>query len=452
MAIRVDVTHETPSAIRRTVVGLAIPAVSEMLLQTSGWVIDTAFVGRLGAEYLAAVALAGQVYFTLVFAFGAVGIGATALLARYTGAGDQKSAIRASGQIIRLSLLLGALAMLSVRLLAPLVFRASGIEPHVMSLALRYTRLLSLGAVLQVFMLGISGVLRGHGNTRSPFVITLVSNSVGILAEYILIFGIGRIGGLGFVGAALGLLTGWFVGAVVALVIAFGGSTRVASAQDLLSASWGDSVRVLRLAFPAGMETLLMDGARTVNMMFMAVLGTTSLAAFQIVAAAESLSFMPGYGFAIASSVVTGQALGAGDASYAKTAANVSWRIALTIMGSIGATYVLFPGVYVSLFGRDAEVFSLARVCLAIAGIAQPFIATTEVHAGVLRGAGDIRASMYITMAGTWLVRVPLTYLVARKLGLGLEAVWAVMVLDWFVRSILARRRFLSGRWAEVGV
>ncbi len=119
-------------------------------------------------------------------------------------------------------------------------------------------------------------------------------------------------------------------------------------------------------------------------------------------------------------------------------------------MGTVGLTFVLFPRFYISLFTGEAAVIAAGAAALRIAGFSEFFVGTTEVFTGALRGAGDTRAAMLITLAGTWALRVPATYLVARRLGLGLDAVWAVMLGDWMLRSTLAWMRFRSGKWQRI--
>jgi len=438
-------------ALRRRVFALAWPAVLEMLLHMSTWVVDTALVGRLGSTPLAAVALGGQVFYMFAFTFGSVGVGATALVARHIGAKEDQRARTASSQAILLALVLGVAGFCGTRAALPLVLRLSGVTADVFAVALPYGRVVSYGVPLMVFNLTASGVLRGRGNTRTPLYVTATTNAVSIVAESLLIFGWGPFPRLEVYGAAIAPVAGMLVGFVLSVWVLFRGNEQASVAlSDMVRPDRDNLSRLIRLSVPAGLESLLMDGARTLNMALIGVLGSSALAAYQIIATSESLSFMPGYGFAIAASIVTGQALGARDPSRARRGALVAWQIGAGLMGTVGLTFVLFPRFYISLFTREAAVIAVGAAALRVAGFSEFFVGTTEVFTGALRGAGDTRGAMLITLAGTWALRVPATYLVARRLGLGLSAVWAVMLGDWMLRSILAWLRFRSGKWQRI--
>ncbi len=312
-----DVAEATP-VLRRRVFELAWPAVLEMLLHMSTWVVDTALVGRLGSLPLAAVALGGQVFYMFAFVFGSAGVGATALVARYAGAREDQRARAASSQAILLALVLGVAGFFGVRAALPFVLRLSGVTNDVFAVCLLYGRVISYGVPLMVFNLTASGVLRGRGNTRTPLYVTAITNAVSVIAESVLIFGWGPFPRLEVYGAALAPVVGMLIGFFLSIWVLFRGKEQSSiSLAGVFHLDRDNLSKLIRLSLPAGLESLLMDGARTVNMALIGVLGSSALAAYQVIATSESLSFMPGYGFAIAASIVTGQALGARDPAIA---------------------------------------------------------------------------------------------------------------------------------------
>jgi Na+-driven multidrug efflux pump len=119
-------------------------------------------------------------------------------------------------------------------------------------------------------------------------------------------------------------------------------------------------------------------------------------------------------------------------------------------MSSVGLSFLLVPRLLLSVFTTEPAVIGTGAACLRVAFLMQPFIAITDTLAGALRGAGDTRGPMQVTAGVVWLLRVPLTFLVVRGLGLGLVWVWVVSTLDWVVRAALIWRRFRSGSWAEI--
>ena len=126
--------------------------------------------------------------------------------------------------------------------------------------------------------------------------------------------------------------------------------------------------------------------------------------------------------------------------------------MATLIMSSMGILFFLFPRFFVGLFSKDPEVIELASQCLRLVAISQPALAWVMTIAGGLRGVGDTRWVMLITVFGFWGVRVTLAYVFALSAGWGLIGAWVGMVVDLIVRSILLVLRFRQGGWKELEV
>jgi len=440
--------REYLSGIRKGVIGLAWPAMLEMTLHMSLWMVDTAMVGRLGAAALSATGLAGQVYWTVVFIVGSINAGTIALVSRAYGASDYQEACGTAGEALGLSFAGGFLTLIALRLISAYGPRFIAMDAEVQALAQTYMNAMSWGAVPVTMTIVANSVMRSTGNTRTPLVIAAVSNGFNIATDWLLIFG-----NLGFPrlevrGAAVASAAAQFLGAVLAL-------WAVRTANGALSfkptppTRWRRSKlrHLVALSVPAAVEVMLMDGARSAQMLIMAALGRTQFAAHQIAVTCESLSFMPGYGFAIASSVLVGQCLGARQPRKALDTAMQCLALAAGTMGAVGVFFVAVPVHLTRLFTPDASVVAQAASVLRLAGLFQPFIAANDTLAGALRGAGDTRSPMFVTAIGAWCIRIPLTYLVVRKMGLPLMAVWVINGLEWMVRAFIIGMIFQSGRW-----
>lgn len=449
-------TRETPLAADaapgryRQVAFLAIPAIGEMVLHMGVWAVDTAMVGRLGAVPLSAAGLGGQLYWTLTFVF-ALGTGAFALVARSTGAGEPERAREVTATSIGLAILLGLVLTSAIWILGPAVFKVAGIDPAVTASALVYMRIVSTAAAfLSVSWIG-SSIIRATGNTRVPLVITMLVNGLNIVGDYALVFG--RLGcpALGLAGAAWASAAAQTVGGLLTVAYLAWGPTAARLRWGEVFVWRGALVRQLaRLSIPAGLETLLMDGARALNLFVIGGLGAVAVAGHQVTSVAESLSFMPGYGVAIAAGIIVGQRLGAGRPHEARQGAGAAWQMGTSFMTLAGVAFVIAPALLVSVFTSDPDVIGTAAKLLMIAAVAQPFIATTEIYKGALRGAGDTRSPLLITAIGAWGVRVPVTVVAIRVLGLSIAAAWWAMVSEWVVRAILVTWVFRRGRWQQI--
>jgi putative MATE family efflux protein len=181
-------------------------------------------------------------------------------------------------------------------------------------------------------------------------------------------------------------------------------------------------------------------------------LGTASLAAHQIAMNVESLSYMPGFGLTVAATTLVGQALGAGKKDLAEAGIRRTMTFALVVMGNMALVFGLFGPQVVRAFGATPEVLALAGLAVRIAALEQLPIAVQMVVSGSLRGAGDTRTPMVVTVVGTLLFRVSAVYLLAIVLDLGLAGVWLGTAVDWTGRAILLYLLFQRGTWKRIEV
>jgi len=207
-----------------------------------------------------------------------------------------------------------------------------------------------------------------------------------------------------------------------------------------------DLTRLWRIGLPVAAERLSIQLMQGVFSHMVIGFSVAAFAAHQIGIYIESVSFLPGLGFMQAATALMGQNLGKGDLEMARRTSRESNRLALLLMTALGFSYYFFPHFWVSLFSSDPEVLVYGETFCKIAAFIQPPLAMTLVYSGSLRGAGETRWVLYISMLGSWAVRIPFAWLTAFHFGGGLVWVWLAMPLDWFVRSVLVYLRFRFGR------
>jgi putative MATE family efflux protein len=444
--------RSSQGAIRRDVLRLALPAMGEQLLSMTVGIVDTYLVGHLGAASLAAVGVANQWIFMAITLFGAIATGATALIARFTGAKETDQA----NEVLRQSILLGALigviaTILGLSLAGPAV-ALLGAEEDVVKLGASYLSVVSSIFILSTLMFIGNASLRGAGDTRTPLFVMLVVNVLNIVVAWTAINGPLGLPQLGVVGSALGAATGRLVGGVLVMAILLKGRAGI----QLKLAGWRPDLRfihrILRVGLPTGLEQLMFRTGHMVFARILAELGTAAYAANQVAVNGWSLSFMPGFGFALAATTLVGQGLGAGDPEGAQHRGYTAYRLGAGLMGTVGLAFLLFPAQIVGFFTDDPQIIALGTMPLRMVGLIQPLLAATMIFAGGLRGAGDTRFPMFINGGAIWLIRLPLAYLLALILGWGLPGAWAALVLDMSLRGVLNFLRFRGGRWKTIKV
>jgi len=440
------------TALHRDVLRLALPATGEQLLGMAVGIVDTFLVGHLGAAPLAAVGLANQWVFLAQTLLGAIATGSTALIARFTGAQQPEQANKVVRQSVVMGVVIGlGCTALGVSLARPAVLLL-GAQAEVIELSTTYLRLVSSSLLFITLMAIGNASLRGAGDTRTPLAVMLGVNLVNIAVAWTLINGLFGLPRMGVAGSALGAVSGQIVGGSLVTALLLRGRSGLRLRLSRFRFDWATIRRVLRVGLPTGAEQVLF---RTGNMAYVRILASLGIAAYaanQVAINGWSLSFMPGFGFAIAATTLVGQALGAQDPDAAQQRGYTAYRMGAALMAAIGLTFVLFPAQIMGFFTDDAEVIALGTMPLRVVGLFQPVLAASMIFAGGLRGAGDTRWPMIVTAAGIWLVRLPLAGLFALVLGWGLVGAWGAMAFDFTVRGTLNFLRFRGGRWKTIQV
>jgi putative MATE family efflux protein len=321
-----------------------------------------------------------------------------------------------------------------------------GADSTVIELALPYSTLIFLVIPFTVLIQVLSSILQGTGDTRTPMYAMILVNLLHVLVAYPLIYGRWGLPAMGVKGAAV----------AVGLAEATGVAYLMMRSGRLFKPSVrlrGDLLRMLwDVGAPVSGERIVQQAGILVYTKLVLLYGTISYAAHQVGLSIESLSFLPGYGFAIAAATMVGQSIGAGKYTRAKLENWEANRLAICIMTSMGIVFFFFPYMLLRAFTTDDAVIELGTVFLKIVALLQIPLALTMVLAGSLRGAGDTRFIMGATMVGMWGVRVPIALIVALTLELSVFFVWSAMIADWTVRMGLLLWRYQSERWKVIRV
>ncbi|MCS6965063.1 MATE family efflux transporter [Thermoflexus sp.] len=435
----------------KIVIGLAWPAVLEQLLNIVVDWTDAYIAGHLGTVALAAVGLSGQIVNLVAVFFGALGVGATALVARAVGAGDPDQAGRITLQALLSAVVIGVVGMAFAGIGGAWMFVALGAEPAVGAAARIYLNLVALSFPAMAFLFVGNAALRGAGDTLTPMRVWAVVVFTNAALAWAL-SGPWGLFHLGVAGLGIAAAMARTVGAMLVGMRLWRGTPRLALPHRGLGLEWEVLKRILRVGLPAGAEQLLLQLALLNLTGVITALGTAAYAAHQIGLRVMSLSFLPGWGFAVAASTMTGQALGARQPEAGRRATFSALLLALMLMGAMGLALALGGPLLVDLFTEDPEVIRQGAAALRITALIQPAMALSFVFSGALRGAGDTHYTLLITATSIWLVRLPIALLFAHGLGWGLPGAWMGMLADFAVRAMLFGWRFMSGAWERVRV
>jgi len=428
-------THLIHDSLGKTIARVALPAVASSLLMTLFASVDAFWVGtRLGSDGLAAVSTSLFWIWMMVALAEMIGVGLTAVAARRHGEGRMMVAAGVCGDALLFTLTLGILVTVVGLVALRALFATMHTPPEVTALGVRYLGTYLIGIPLIYGFFAIDATFRASGDTRTPFILLVVSVAVTLVLDPALMLGWGGLPRLGIAGAA--------IANVCTRGAAFAMGTIIAMRRGLLRLrrpEWAAIAGVCRVGLPTAVTGIVF------SIIYIAVtrtatrFGTPALAALGIGHRVESWLFMIGVGFGAATAAIVGQNLGAG---HVKRAERAGW-LAVALCSGLGLAAcivdLLYAPTLARLFTDDPAVIVEAARYLKIAAISQLGICAEIVLEGALGGAGETLPPMVASSAFT-ASRVPLVPLMANRWG---------STGIWWAISLTAIGRALSmiGLW-----
>lgn len=417
--------------IRKKLLKLAIPVFIENLFQLLFSFVDMFFVGFLGNVALSSVGLGGQIVNIFIAILASLTTGTLVTIAHSVGAKKYKTAQKYLSNSLTLGIILSIfLFFFGIFMIDPLL-NLLGARGNLANLTSIYLKYILIPGFLLVFIPIVSAGLRGAGDTKTPLYVTMVANILNIIGDYALVFGKLGFPAMGVAGAALATSISRFIALIYLFIILYRRNSLFhIKFMKILSFEKDKISQILRIGVPTSLEQLLFSIGALLYATIVLQLGTKAYAAHRIALNIESLSFQPGFAFAVAATTLVGQFRGAGEDDKAFKASIESWKIAVIFMGIIGICLFLFPVYLVKIFSREKDVINMAVLALKIIAFIQPLLATNMVMAGSLRGSGMSKLPMISNGLGMWIIRIPFTYFFIKIIKIGFPGAWIAMSMD----------------------
>jgi putative MATE family efflux protein len=427
---------------------LSIPAAINSLLDMLQVITDLIMVGRISAFAVAAVGLGLQ---SLMFIFAILTllhVGTSALLSRFVGAGQMKRASVGLATLLRYALYLSFPVMLLWYFLASNVYVWFGTAPEVVTLGEDYVLMLTWMLPFVFVKLVFVTALNAAGDTKTPMYIKIGSILLNVLLNYLFIFGNFGFPELGVMGAAVGTVIVNVLELIIYVILYLQRKMPYVPAwhysKSLMS-------RALKVGIPASFERTLTFGSFMLFTVIIAHYGTEVLAGYQIGLRVEGLAFMPGIGFTIAAMALMGQGLGAKKPEQAKEDVMLILKYTIGFMFFLSFFMIFMPEKIVWLFTDDAQTIKEASLYLRIVGFSQIPLAFNFVLSGALRGAGDTKRTLKISLVSLWFVRIIPAFLLSWYFE-NILFVYLAMISDTFVKAIWLWVTFKKGEWQKIKV
>jgi MATE family multidrug resistance protein len=436
----------------REVAVLAVPFVLTQLLFSMMGLVDAAIVGRLGATELAAVGLSGTWLWTVSSFF----IGASSVVqvfvAQSQGAGRDREcgswAWQGLGSTVPFAVVSSALLYFGADAAVGWIAPSEGVA----TLAAGYLRSRSFGIVGLTAAIAVASFFRGIGDARTPLVATVIANLANVFLDLGLVYGWYGFPELGVVGAgAATSISEWLYFAIVALAF-LRPSVRARFDTGWRGPRLEPVLRLWRVGLPVGGQWVMEMLAYSLFTTLVARMGDAAMAASHAFGQLASLSFMQAAGISTATATLVGRYIGAGQPDRAAQ----RFRSSLVLGGSAGAVialaFLFLPDSLVGLFSTDPDVIALGVPLLTIGALYQLFDALSVLSDGALRGAGDTRWPFVVRCLASWLIFLPMAWLLAYRFELGLTGAWIGGVFSSATLAVVLYLRFQSGAWRGIRI
>ena len=437
----------TQGNILRNLLMLSWPMVLGNSLTTIGFMMDAVWVGRLGTASLAAVGVGGIVIMIVMTALMGLTVGMRAMVARSVGAGDDRAANHVARQSFAVSVILAAVLALVGVFFAEPILGVFGVEPAVAAEGVPYLRIMLFASTAMAARLTAEAVMQASGDAVNPMRIAVSLRVVHVALSPCLVFGWWVFPQMGISGTAAANVVAEGLGVALGLYVLLSGRSRLKLTLSGFHFDGNVIWRMVKIGFPALIAGLQRSFSNLVMMWLMIPFGTVAVAAHTLNQRVEMVLFMPSFALGMASGVLVGQNLGAGQPARAEKSV---WLAVLAAEGAMliaSAAIFLWPEGIVQIFNSEPDLVALTSAFMRIAVAGYVFLGFMAVLMQALSGAGDTVPTMVISVAVLLAVTLPLAYFLPQVGEIGVYGIRWAMVSGMVLPAVAFTVYFRAGKW-----
>ncbi|TWT88994.1 Multidrug resistance protein MdtK [Pseudobythopirellula maris] len=446
------------------VLRVAAPLVVSSLSWTVMTFVDRLMLRNASGDTMFAAFEASTAWFTTLCLPLGLCMYASTFVSQYHGAGQPRRIGPSVWQGVWLALAWTPL-LLALVPLAPRMFSLAGHGAEVVPLEIDYFRVLSWGGPALLAGAAMQSFYSGRGKTVVLMVVDTLAALLNVLLDYLWIFGHWGFEAGGIEGAGWATVVSLWIKALVYAALMLQRKHRA----DFETGNWLPDReligRLLKYGGPSGLQLLLEVGGFTTFIIMVGRLGVVEGEATGMAFSVSTLAFMPVWGLSMAGSILVGQHLGE---NRDRTAARAVWttlHVAFIYMAFVSTLYVATPGLFLAGFfglsplsvdpatldGHDAAVWAASVVLLRFVAAYNLLDAFLMVFVNALKGAGDTRYILLVSLVMASLLSV-MSYLAVAIWEFSLMGCWAIITAWVFITGVVYLLRFLQGNWRTMRV
>ena len=448
----VDMTEGSPW---QKIVLFTVPMLVGNIAQQLYNTVDSVVVGNyVGDNALAAVGSAGPILNLLIVLFVGISVGAGIMVSQYFGARQKENLSRTIGNCITLTAIATLFVMVAASLVARPLLELLGTPESIIDWCHSYLLMLFIGSAGLAYYNILSGILRGLGDSMAALTYLLVSTVINIVLDLLFVAKLG----MGVNGVALATVIAQLISAALCMFRLMRMADIFELKKSHLKLQKQYTMRVVQLGLPSGITQAILSMAMIVVQSLTNSFGEMFIAANVIVMRVDGFAMMPNFSFGTAMTTYAGQNVGARLDARVDKGAKQGTLIAMGTSAVITGLILVFGKSLMGIFTKTPELVELSRYMMGILAVGYIAMAVTQSLSGVMRGAGDTMTPMWISIATTILIRVPIAYGISfltrtPELPNGRqECIFISLLLSWVLGAIITFVFYKRGKWKNKGI
>lgn len=426
---------------------IILPLMVEQILAITIGMLDTVMVSSAGEAAVSGVSLVDALNLLLIYLFSAMASGGAIVAAQLLGAKELTAAKEAAKQLLGVILMASsAICLLSVSLRSAILMLIYGkVDAAIMANAKAYFLFTALSFPFYGMYLACGAIFRVEGNTKLSMSCSLVMNLLNLGGNALLIF----VFRMGAAGAAIATLFSRMVGAAV-MLIRIRGKDHPLCIDRLRDyrPRWQPIKAICCMGIPNGIENSMFQFGIVATQSIVSNFVATQITANAVARSVVPMQYTLGSAVSLAMVVVIGRCIGAREEKQAVYYAKKLLIVAYSAVAVVVSLMWIFSRPLVATFRLSSETAELARALILFCGICTATVWPVGfVLPNAMRAAGDVRATMVVSVFSMWVFRVGLAYVLGDLLEMGIWGVWLGMACDWTFRAIVFVVRFLKKAW-----
>nr|WP_304432478.1 MATE family efflux transporter [uncultured Acetatifactor sp.] len=448
----VDMTEGSPW---KKIVFFTLPMLLGNIAQQLYNTVDSVVVGNyVGDNALAAVGSAGPILNLLLVLFVGISVGAGIIVSQYFGAKEREKLSVTIGNCITLTAAATVFVMVVASLVSRPLLELLDTPESIIDWCQSYLLILFIGSAGLAFYNILSGILRGLGDSMSALAYLLVSTVVNIILDLVFVAKLD----MGVSGVALATV----IAQLISALLCFWRLSKMVDLFDMkpryLKLEKQHALKVIQLGLPSGITQAIFSMAMIVVQSLTNSFGEMFIAANVIIMRVDGFAMMPNFSFGTAMTTYAGQNVGARMYDRVEKGAKQGTWIAMGVSAILTSLILIFGKALMGIFTKTPELVDLSRDMMGILAVGYVAMAVTQSLSGVMRGAGDTVTPMWISIATTIFIRVPVAYGIAFLTrsaefpGGRQECIFISLLSSWVAGALITFFFYKRGKWKQKAV